>query len=103
MRAPNAPALHWGVFKPLRLLARHGAVAGRIHPQLRESAALPFQMHLAEVHDRIGVPVTHYLTGVEGQAWYAQAGFQDVIVEQTAGGRGWSARGRLAARRPGHV
>ncbi len=94
---PIALALHWAAFKPLQLLARHPAVAGRINPQLRELAALPFQMHLAEVLDRLGVPITHYLTEAEVHAWYTQAGFEEIIVAQTAGGRGWSARGRLPA------
>jgi hypothetical protein len=75
----------------------HTPLRARIHPQLRELAALPFKMHLVEVHDRIGVPVTHFLTEQELRGWYERAGLTAIGVVQTGGGRGWSAWGMVPA------
>jgi uncharacterized protein YbaR (Trm112 family) len=94
---PLALVLHLMIFRPVRILAGTGLGRRRVDPQLRELASLSLQMHVAEVQDRIGVPVTHYLTGDELRAWYDRAGLQEVTVEATHGGRGWSARGRLVS------
>jgi uncharacterized protein YbaR (Trm112 family)/SAM-dependent methyltransferase len=93
---PLALALHLLVFQPTRVLD-HTPARARIHPQLRELAALPFKMHLVEVHDRIGVPVTHFLTEQELRGWYERAGLAEIGVVQTGGGRGWSAWGMVPA------
>jgi uncharacterized protein YbaR (Trm112 family)/SAM-dependent methyltransferase len=96
LSVPLALGLHLLVFQPLRLLARSAATRDRINPQLGELAALPLWMHVAEVQDRIGVPITHFLTGEEVRAWLGQAGLGQVTVDATDGGRGWSARGFLS-------
>lgn len=90
---PIGLVLHLLLFRPVRRLARFTALKDRLPVQLRELAALPLQLHVAEVQDRIGVPITHFLTGAELRAWYERAGLQDVRVEPTGGGRGWSASG----------
>jgi SAM-dependent methyltransferase len=96
---PVALGLHALVFSPIRLVARFPRLRSRFSPQLRELAGLPFKMHVAEVHDRIGVPITHYLTEAEVRAWHEHAGLEQISVNATGGGRGWSARGY----RPEHV
>jgi hypothetical protein len=93
---PLALALHFLIFQPVRVLD-HTPARARIHLQLRELAALPFKMHLVEVHDRIGVPVTHFLTEQELRGWYERAGLVEIGVVQTGGGRGWSAWGVVPA------
>ena len=92
---PIAVALELLLFQPGRLLAGT-RYRERIPTQLRELAALPFGMRVAEVQDRIGVPVTYYLTSDELRQWFEHAGLQDVLIEATHGGRGWSARGQRA-------
>jgi len=99
---PLGLALHLFLFRPLRLLARIRAGRARIDPQLRELASLPLYMHIAEVQDRIGVPVTHYLTEEELRGWYERTGLQRIEVRPTHGGRGWSAQGERAAT-PSHL
>lgn len=98
---PLALALHVMVFTPVRVLSRYAPAQARLHPQLRELATLPFKMHLVEVQDRIGVPITHYLSEGELRGWYMRAGLADFSVVQTGGGRGWSAWGRRPALRAG--
>lgn len=92
---PLALGLNMLVFGPIRLLARVPSLRGRLNPQLRELATLPLQMHVAEVQDRIGVPVTHFLTEDEVRAWHESVGLDQIRVSATGGGRGWSARGYL--------
>ena len=92
---PLALALHALVFKPVRLLAHSPGTRGLLDPQLRELASLPLQMHVAEIQDRVGVPVTNFLTEEEVRAWHDQAGLEQITVQATGGGRGWSARGYL--------
>ena len=89
---PIALALHLLVFLPARMLDRW--MPGiHVHPQLRDLAALPFKLHLGEVQDRIGVPITHYLSDDELRGWFESAGLSEVTIVQTGGGRGWSAWG----------
>jgi uncharacterized protein YbaR (Trm112 family)/SAM-dependent methyltransferase len=92
---PIALVLHLLLFRPVRVLARAGLVTDHIPAQLYELADLPFRLHLAEVQDRIGVPLTHFLTEEELRGWFERTGFGDIVVVPTGGGRGWSARGRL--------
>lgn len=91
---PVATALHLLVFEPVRLLEKTPA-ASMVHPQLHELAALPFNVKVAEVHDRLGAPVTHFPTAAEVQGWLDVSGFVDTVVERTEGGRGWTAHGTL--------
>jgi uncharacterized protein YbaR (Trm112 family)/SAM-dependent methyltransferase len=107
LSVPLGLALHASVFQPIRLVMRAGEGASgragdrvtslreRIPLQLRELASLPLRMHIAEVQDRIGVPITNYLTADEVLAWYERAGFRGITVNPTQGGRGWSGRGYL--------
>lgn len=92
---PLAVALHLALFQPLRLLRCIPRLRPRITPQLHELASLPLQMHIAEVQDRIGVPVTHFLTEDDLRRWHEGMGLGQITIEATDGGRGWSAEGRL--------
>jgi SAM-dependent methyltransferase len=93
LSAPIVLALEVGVFLPVRLAGLLGAGTAAIPPQLSEVATLPFSAKVAEVHDRIGAPVTHFLSEDELRDWYARAGLRNVAVIQTPGGRGWTASG----------
>jgi SAM-dependent methyltransferase len=95
LSVPLGLALHLLVFLPVRLLARTGQTSISVNPQIRELARLPLRMHIAEVQDRIGVPVTNFLTEEELYAWYAHAGLRDVRVQASDSGRGWSASGSV--------
>lgn len=97
LSVPIALALEALLFVPTRLLQRSARLRGRIDEQVREIADLPFSVVVAEVHDRIGAPVTHFLGADELLDWYRQAGLDQVGVQVTPGGRGWSARGRIPA------
>jgi hypothetical protein len=59
-------------------------------------------MHIAEVQDRIGVPVTHFVTQDEAREWYKSAGLERIAITPTQGGRGWSARGYVPAEQPAY-
>ncbi|MDQ2744064.1 MAG: class I SAM-dependent methyltransferase, partial [Chloroflexota bacterium] len=97
---PVAMALQAFVFGPAALAARVPGLGRHVHPQLREVAALPFPVKIAEVHDRVGAPVTHFLSEAELQDWYGVAGLRDVTIIKTPGGRGWSARGERLSETP---
>lgn len=97
LSVPLALALEIFVFLPLRLLERLPPVRVRTDPQLREVAKLPLSVKVAEVHDRLGAPVTHFLNAPEIQAWFTDLGLDDITIASTSGGRGWSARGIVPA------
>ena len=40
----------------------------------------PFETVVADVYDRLRVPVTGYFTGEELENWYAEAGYADIRV-----------------------
>ncbi len=90
---PIAAALEALLFWPSRALRQVPVTRDRVDPQVAEIASLPFSVVAAEVHDRIGAPVTHFPTAEEVGRWYREAGFQNVVVQQTPGGRGWSGCG----------
>lgn len=98
LSVPIGLALYLLVFLPVRLLVRSGQTRITVNPQIRELSGLPLRMHIAEVQDRIGVPVTNFLTDEELRGWYARAGLRDVCVQASEAGRGWSARGSVPDR-----
>jgi uncharacterized protein YbaR (Trm112 family)/SAM-dependent methyltransferase len=93
LSVPIALALELGVFIPVRLVARTALDGNRIDPQLEEVAKLPLSVKVAEVHDRIGAPVTYFLSGEDLRDWYERVGLEDIHVTKTVGGRGWTATG----------
>lgn len=98
LSVPLAIALEAFLFAPLRLLDRLPAVHNRTNPQLREVAQLPFSVKVAEVHDRLGAPVTYFLNASDLETWFAESSLDDIMIESTLGGRGWSARGTVPGR-----
>jgi uncharacterized protein YbaR (Trm112 family)/2-polyprenyl-3-methyl-5-hydroxy-6-metoxy-1,4-benzoquinol methylase len=92
---PIALALEGLVFAPTRALSHSSLVRAHIHPQLLDVSALRFTHKVAEVHDRIGAPVTHFLTGDQVAEWFDSAGLTGVVVDSTSDARGWSAYGTM--------
>lgn len=80
-----------GVWLPVRLLATVGFERW-LPAQLLETSRLPFIWKLKEVQDRIGVPVTHYLSHQDLEDWFDRAGLSQVEILNTKG-RGWFASG----------
>jgi SAM-dependent methyltransferase len=95
---PIATALELFAFAPVRLLSHLAAVSERIPPQLQEVSELPFTTKIAEVHDRIGAPVTFFPTYEDLDGWFSRAHLEGVEILKTSGSRGWSARGFRSAR-----
>jgi SAM-dependent methyltransferase len=91
LSAGVAAALNVGVWLPTRFLAAVG-LEGRLPTQLLETSRLPFVWKLKEVQDRIGVPVTHYLSRDDLEEWFESAGLARVEISNT-NGRGWFASG----------
>lgn len=96
LAVPIALSLEASLFLPIKLLAAIPKLHDRLDPQLLEVARLSLPHKVAEVHDRIGAPVTHFPTREEIGGWFKTGGLVDASVESTADGRGWSARGRRA-------
>ena len=68
---------------PNRVLGRV-PVAGSIvtHLPVHDHARWPFDVVVADVFDRLRVPVTRYLTGEELDVWYADADYADIKVSR---------------------
>lgn len=66
---------------PHRFFARApglGAVVS--HLPLHDHSKWPFDVVVADVYDRLRVPVTGYFTGEQLEAWYADSGYLDIRV-----------------------
>ncbi len=50
------------------------------HLPTHDHAQWPFDVVVADVYDRLRVPVTHYFTGEELERWYGDAGYLDIQV-----------------------
>lgn len=93
LSVPLALTLQLFVFLPVNIARRFPKIRQRVDQQLLDVAALPSLHKVAEVHDRIGAPVTHFLTREELQDWYREAGLEEIQIVLTPGGRGWSITG----------
>jgi SAM-dependent methyltransferase len=50
------------------------------HLPVHDHSRWPFEVVVADVYDRLRVPVTGYFTGEELESWYAEAGYADIQV-----------------------
>jgi SAM-dependent methyltransferase len=50
------------------------------HLPLHDHSRWPFDVVVADVYDRLRIPVTNYLTGEKLEAWYADSGYLDIRV-----------------------
>ncbi|MDQ4075465.1 MAG: class I SAM-dependent methyltransferase [Chloroflexota bacterium] len=91
LSAALAVALEGSIYTPARVLAATG-FEDRLPKQLLEVARLPFIWKVKEAQDRIGVPVTYYLTHDELVEWFHTASFEDVKIVNSSG-RGWYGSG----------
>jgi SAM-dependent methyltransferase len=57
-------------------------VAGRVvnHLPVHDHSRWPFDVVVADVYDRLRVPVTHYFTGEQLETWLADGGYADIRV-----------------------
>lgn len=66
---------------PHRFLGKAPVVGTVVnHLPLHDHSQWPFDVVVADVYDRLRVPVTRYLTGEELETWFAEAGYADVRV-----------------------
>ncbi|MBM4368319.1 MAG: methyltransferase domain-containing protein [Deltaproteobacteria bacterium] len=52
------------------------------HLPLHDHHRWPFDVVVADIYDRLRVPVTGYFTGEEIEGWYAEAGYADIKVSR---------------------
>lgn len=66
---------------PYRVM-RHVPLVGSVvsHLPAHDHHQWPFDVVVADIVDRLRIPVTHYLTGEELEGWFAEAGFADIRV-----------------------
>ncbi len=66
---------------PHRLLGKVPVLGkGVNHLPVHDHSRWPFEVVVADVYDRLRVPVTGYFTGEQIEAWYAEAGYSDIQV-----------------------
>ena len=66
---------------PHRFLGKVPVVGSVVnHLPLHDHSQWPFETVVADVYDRLRVPVTGYFTGEELENWYAEAGYADIRV-----------------------
>ena len=66
---------------PYRVM-RHVPGIGRIvsHLPTHDHHKWPFDVVVADIYDRLRIPVTRYVTGEELERWFAEAGYADITV-----------------------
>lgn len=52
------------------------------HLPVHDHSRWPFEVVVADVYDRLRVPVTHYFPGEELERWYGDAGYLDIQVNR---------------------
>jgi SAM-dependent methyltransferase len=52
------------------------------HLPVHDHHRWPFDVVVADVYDRLRVPVTHYFRGEELERWFAEAGYADIRVSR---------------------
>lgn len=68
---------------PNRVLGKTPGLSAVVtHLPLHDHARWPFDVVVADVYDRLRVPVTHYLTGEDLEKWFMEAGYADVRVSR---------------------
>lgn len=66
---------------PHRFLGKVPVVGGIVnHLPVHDHSRWPFDVVVADVYDRLRVPVTGYFTGEQMETWYADAGYADIQV-----------------------
>lgn len=66
---------------PHRLLGKVPVVGSMVnHLPVHDHSRWPFEVVVADVYDRLRVPVTGYFTGEQLEGWYAEAGYSDIRV-----------------------
>lgn len=83
--------LSWGLASTLRLFShtpyrfmRHVPVASSVvtHLPAHDHHKWPFEVVVADIFDRLRVPVLHYITGEELEGWFAEEGLMDIRVSR---------------------
>ncbi len=66
---------------PYRLM-RHVPLVGHVvtHLPAHDHHKWPFDVVVADIYDRLRVPVTQYVTGEELERWFAETGYADITV-----------------------
>ena len=90
-----AAALQMFAFMPVNLATRIPSIRRRMPPQLTEVSSLPFHWKVKEVHDRITLPVIHFISRDELDHWYKDNQLADVKI--TSEHRGFTGVGRKLA------
>jgi SAM-dependent methyltransferase/uncharacterized protein YbaR (Trm112 family) len=66
---------------PHRLLGRVPVLASVVtHLPVHDHSRWPFDVVVADVYDRLRIPVTRYFQGEELERWYADTGYADIQV-----------------------
>lgn len=52
------------------------------HLPIHDHARWPFDVVVADIYDRLRIPVTGYFEGEEVERWYAEAGYADIKVSR---------------------
>jgi SAM-dependent methyltransferase/uncharacterized protein YbaR (Trm112 family) len=66
---------------PHRMLGKVPVVGSVVnHLPVHDHSRWPFEVVVADVYDRLRVPVTGYFTGEALESWYAEAGYADIQV-----------------------
>jgi SAM-dependent methyltransferase len=71
---------------PYRLLGPVPLLGAMLsHLPVHDHHKWPFDVVVADVYDRLRVPVTHYFEGEELESWYSDAGYADIAVSRRVG------------------
>lgn len=71
---------------PYKIFGKVPVLGGVVrHLPVHEHADWPFDVVVADVYDRLKVPVLAYFTGEQVENWYAEAGYADIQVSRRVG------------------
>lgn len=71
---------------PYRVLGKVPGIGAVVsHLPVHDHHKWPFPVVVADIYDRLRVPVKHWFTGQELEVWYAEKGFADVTVTRKVG------------------
>ena len=80
-----ATGLQLFAFLPASLAAKIPSLRRRLPPQLREVSSLPFHWKVKEAHDRISLPVIHFISRDELEHWFKDNQLTVEIISKTRG------------------